>query len=278
MVRVSGDVGKDVSTGNAKSATWDVMQDGDSLQLDSGCFRVAAVGGSNKQTFNVEDVRFTMIFVEGGTFTMGCTSEQGDDCWDDEKPAHKVTLSDYYIGETEVTQELWTAVMDDNPSYFKGDNLPVEKVSYDDVQTFISRLNQKTFRTFRMPTEAEWEYAARGGKKSRGYKYSGSNTIGDVAWYDGNSGSRTHPVKQKQANELGIYDMCGNVWEWCSDWKGDYGGDSQTNPTGPYAGSGRVRRGGSWGSKAWICRVSNRNYYFPSYRDNYFGFRLALIP
>ena len=286
MAHVSGDVGKDVSAGNAKSITWDVLQDCERLQGDRICFRVTAVKGSSNQTFTVGGVPFTMIFVEGGTFTMGCTSEQGDDCWDSEKPVHKVTLSNYYIGETEVTQALWKAVMGTESThsggwtteYGRGDNYPAYRVSYDDVKTFISRLNQKTGRTFRMPTEAEWEYAARGGKKSRGYKYSGSNTIGDVAWYTDNSGSKTHPVKQKQANELGIYDMSGNVYEWCSDWYGGYSSSSQSNPIGPDKGSYRVIRGGYWGIRARNCRVSYRNYSAPSYRLNFLGFRLVLLP
>lgn len=174
-----------------------------------------------------------MVAVEGGTFTMGATSEQGSDARDNEKPAHKVTLSDYYIGQTEVTQALWEAVMGSNPSYRRGDNLPVEQVSWDDCQEFIQKLNQLTGKQFRLPTEAEWEYAARGRRKSRGYKYAGGNDIGLVAWYSGNSGYETHLVATKQANELGIYDMSGNVWEWCNDWYGDYQSSSRSDPQGP---------------------------------------------
>lgn len=224
--------------------------------------------------FSVDGVEFKMVFVEGGTFTMGATSEQGKDAYKDEYPTHEVTLSDYYIGETEVTQALWKAVMGSNPSEFKGDNLPVEQVSYNDVKEFITKLNQKTGKTFRLPTEAEWEYAARGGKKSKGYKYSGSNNIDDVAWYYENSNNKTHPVKTKRPNELGIYDMSGNVWEWCSDNYGAYSSSSQTNPTGPSSGSPRVLRGGSWDGSAGGCRVSIRYCYAPSYRG--LGFRLAL--
>lgn len=187
-----------------------------------------------------------MVYVSGGTFTMGGTSEQGSDAESDEKPTHNVTLSSYYICKYEVTQALWRAVMGSNPSYFKGDNLPVECVSWNDCQTFINRLNSYTGRNFRLPTEAEWEFAARGGNYSRHYKYSGSNYIGDVAWYDNNSGNRTHPVGTKQPNELGLYDMSGNVYEWCSDWYGSYSSYSQSDPTGPNSGSGRVERGGSW--------------------------------
>jgi formylglycine-generating enzyme required for sulfatase activity len=228
------------------------------------------------ETFNIDGVKFTMVFVEGGTFTMGATSEQGSDADDREYPTHQVTLSSYYIGETEVTQALWQAVMGNNPSYYEGDNLPVGSISYEDVQEFIAKLNRKTGKTFRLPTEAEWEFAARGGNKSKGYKYSGSNNLNDVAWYDGNSNSKTHPVKTKQANELGLYDMSGNVYEWCSDWYGSYSSSSQTNPQGPNSGSYRVLRGGIWILNAWFCRVSYRSNDYPSSRDGNFGFRLAL--
>lgn len=226
-------------------------------------------------TFTVNGVQFTMVEVGGGTFTMGATSEQGSDAWDEEKPAHEVTLSDYYIGQTEVTQALWEAVMGSNPSDSKGDNLPVEQVSWDDCQVFIQKLNQLTGKQFRLPTEAEWEYAARGGRKSRGYKYAGGNNIDSVAWCDGNSGNETHPVATKQANELGIYDMSGNVWEWCSDWCGDYTSSSQSDPQGSSSGSFRVCRGGGYCRNARRCRVSCRDYYTPGYRCNFLGLRLS---
>ncbi len=229
------------------------------------------------ETFTVKGVSFTMIAVEGGTFSMGATPEQGSDAYDNESPVHSVTLSDYYIGETEVTQELWAAVMGSNPSHFSGyPQRPVERVSWYDCQEFITKLNELTGKNFRLPTEAEWEYAARGGNKSQGYKYSGSNTIGNVAWYDDNSGDKTHDVKTKQANELGIYDMSGNVWEWCQDWYGDYSSGSQTNPTGPSSGSDCVLRGGSWGSNARGCRVSRRYYDYPFNMYFNLGFRLIL--
>ena len=227
------------------------------------------------KTFTVNGVSFDMIAVKGGTFTMGGTFEQGGDCLYDEKPTHSVTLSDYYIGKFEVTQELWQAVMGNNPSYFKGNNLPVNNVSWNDVQEFITKLNQKTGANFRLPTEAEWEYAARGGNKSKGYKYSGSNTIGNVAWYLDNSSSKTHQVGTKSPNELGIYDMSGNVFEWCQDWYGNYSSGSQTNPTGPSSGSRRVFRGGSWISYALHCRVSDRGINAPDSRYSNVGFRLA---
>lgn len=228
------------------------------------------------QTITVNGVSFTMIAVEGGTFQMGATSEQGSDAYDNEKPVHSVTLSDYYIGETEVTQELWQAVMGSNPSCFSGSQKPVEYVSWNDCQEFIEKLNQLTGKNFRLPTEAEWEYAARGGNKSKGYKYSGSNNLGDVAWYSNNSSSTTHDVKTKSPNELGIYDMSGNVYEWCQDWYGNYSSGSQNNPTGPSSGSRRVLRGGSWYYNARDCRVSDRDFNNPGGRNFNRGFRLVL--
>ncbi|MBQ5751895.1 MAG: SUMF1/EgtB/PvdO family nonheme iron enzyme, partial [Bacteroidaceae bacterium] len=236
--------------------------------------------GAGGNTFTVNGVSFKMIPVKGGTFEMGATSEQ-QDSYDNEKPVHSVTLSDYYIGETEVTQPLWQAVMGSNPSYFKGDNNPVEKVSYDDCKAFIEKLNTllanqlPAGRKFRLPTEAEWEYAARGGNQTKCYQYSGSNTLNDVAWYDSNSGSKTHPVKQKQPNKLGIYDMSGNVYEWCSDRFAGYSSSAQTNPTGPSSGSFRVLRGGSWCNNALRCRVAVRYSYTPDSRRYNFGLRLV---
>ena len=220
-----------------------------------------------------------MVMVEGGTFTMGATSEQGSDAWSEETPTHRVTLSDYMIGKTEVTQEQWEAVMGSNPSNFKGSNLPVEQVSWFDCQEFIKKLNSLTGLSFRLPTEAEWEFAARGGAKSRGYKYSGSNDINSVAWYYGNafaSETETHTVATKAPNELGLYDMSGNVLEWCSDRYGDYSSSHQINPAGPSTGSSRVNRGGSWLNSARDCRVSNRYGHKRSIGDCNLGLRLAL--
>ena len=245
---------------------------------------------------------YEMVKVEGGTFTMGATAEQGSDYDSDELPTHQVTLSDYYIGKYEVTQQLWEYVMSysgtcadgssmsayasdvwlgSNPSssYGVGDYYPAYYVSYYDiVDIFLPRLNKITGRTYRLPTEAEWEFAARGGKQSKGYKYSGSDNIGVVAWYTGNSGGKTHQVGTKEPNELGIYDMSGNVWEWCGDWYGSYSSSAQTNPTGPSSGSYRVLRGGSWNYNARYCRVSYRSYYYPSYRGISFVFRVVLVP
>ncbi len=236
---------------------------------------------STKRDFTetVLGINMKMVYVKGGTFRMGATLEQGDDVEDWEKPVHSVILSDYYIGKFEVTQGLWKAVMGSNPSYFsRGDDYPVESVSWNDIQTFLTKLNQQTGKNYALPTEAQWEYAARGGAKSERYKYSGSHTIGDVAWFSSNSSSSTHPVGTKQPNELGIYDMSGNVWEWCSDWMGSYSSESQTNPTGPFSGSYRVLRGGSWGNGARGCRVSYRSSFDPDFRNFNFGFRVVLLP
>ena len=225
----------------------------------------------------VGNVSFTMVKVEGGTFRMGATKEQGDDAYSNEIPAHQVTLSSYYIGETEVTQALWEAVMGRNPSHFKGNNRPVEQVSWDDCQIFIQKLNQKTGRKFRLPTEAEWEFAARGGKKSRSYKYSGSKTIDDVAWYTETTNDEgTRDVKTKKPNELGLYDMSGNIREWVQNWHGEYSRSSQTNPMGPSSGNLRTIRGGDWFSDARRCRVSYRETNETDYRYYCLGLRLAL--
>ena len=230
----------------------------------------------------VGDVKFNMISVEGGTFLMGaqCKDKNGDNydakAWDSESPVHKVTLSGYYIGETPVTQELWQAVMGKNPSHFKDAKKPVETVSWEDCQNFIKKLNRRIGLKFRLPTEAEWEFAARGGVKSKGYKYSGSNNIDEVAWYSGNAKDETHPVKQKKPNELGVYDMTGNVEEWCQDRYGDYKEGLQVNPTGPNSGSYRVGRGGSWFFGAWDCRLSCRINGGTDVRCYDLGLRLVL--
>ena len=217
-----------------------------------------------------------MVYVEGGTFQMGATSEQGSDAESDEKPVHSVTLDSYYIAETEVTQAQWRAIMGNNPSSYSGDNRPVESVSWFEAQTFCEKLSAMTGKKYVLPTEAQWEYAARGGNKSKGYTYSGSNDINSVAKYNSSDGHNN--VKSKQPNELGIYDMSGNVWEWCSDWYGSYSSSSQTNPTGPSSGSYRVLRGGGWYYYAKYCRVSYRNNSNPSYRYDYYGFRVVCLP
>jgi formylglycine-generating enzyme required for sulfatase activity len=238
-------------------------------------FTMYKVGES--QTFTVKGSSFVMIPVQGGTFMMGATAEQ-EDSYEDEKPAHDVTLSNYFIGETEVTQSLWMAVMGSNPSKFKGNSLPVEQVNWIDCQTFIRKLNALTGLNFRLPTEAEWEYAARGGSKSKGYQYAGSNDLDSVAWYNYNSNKKTHEVKAKVPNELGIYDMNGNVWEWCQDWYGSntYSSGSVTNPQGPTSGGNHVFRGGGWNNSVRSCRSTIRYNYAPWYLSYDLGLRLAL--
>lgn len=224
-------------------------------------------------SFTVGNVSFKMIRIEHGSFMMGATPEM--DCPnDEEKTVHEVTISkDYYMGETQVTQELWQAVMGNNPSYFKGNNNPVEKISWNDCQEFIKKLNALTGKQFRLPTEAEWEFAARGGNKSLHTQYSGSDDIDSVAWYDG----KTHLVAKKSPNELGLYDMSGNVWEWCNDCYGDdyYAKSPAVDPQGPLAGF-RVLRGGGCGDDPWFCRSSDRSKFDPEIRRGNFGFRLAL--
>jgi len=227
------------------------------------------------KTFTVNGVSFDMIAVKGGTFVMGGTPEQGNDPENDERPTHSVTLSDFYIGKYEVTQQLWKVVMGSSPTNWRGDNYPIDKASWNDCQTFINRLNQLTGGKFRLPTEAEWEYAARGGNKNNGYKYSGSNNIDEVAWYNGNSGRTAHIVGAKKPNELGLYDMNGNVWEWCNDFMGNYSSNSQLNPTGPSSGYSRTIRGGSWYHVPRKCRVSDRDQGNPSDGNMDRGFRLV---
>ena len=231
------------------------------------------------ESFTVNGVSFKMIGVEGGTFLMG-SADGDDDAYDEEKPRHQVTLSSFAIGETEVTQELWEAVMGSNPSDSERPDRPVEMVSWNDCQEFITKLNQLTGHTFRLPTEAEWEYAARGGKFSHGYKYAGSNDINEVAWYNGNSVYGTNTVAQKQPNELGLYDMSGNVYEWCQDWysKSFYANMTWVNPCNTTSASERVCRGGSWNESATDCRVALRNYWPTNFRLNYLGLRLVLSP
>ncbi len=288
LKHVTGDVGSNVTAGN-NTIIWDALAEVDKIVGSQIVFQVTA-NAIEPQTFTVNGVSFTMVYVQGGTFTMGATLEQGSDAESDEKPAHSVTLSSFSIGETEVTQALWQAVMGESvtqianrigwSTYGVGSNYPMYYISWNDCQEFIRKLSNLTGKNFRLPTEAEWEYAARGGNESRGYKYSGSNNINDVAWYYDNSTIKrtrqNHPVKQKQANELGLYDMSGNVWEWCLDWYDSYSSSSQTDPKGSYSGSDRVLRGGSWVGNVRSCRSLNRDGDYPGICNNYIGFRLAL--
>ena len=229
----------------------------------------------------VNGVSFSMIFVEGGYFSMGAQNVNPNDinydseAWDREAPVHLVTLSDYYIGETEVTQELWRAVMGYNPSHFDGEQKPVEQVTWNDCKNFINKLNQMTGMKFKFPTEAEWEFAARGGNKSQAYKYSGSDDINEVAWYSAD-GKQTRIVKNKLPNELGIYDMCGNVMEWCYDLFEEYTDEPQTNPMGAVSGTDHIVRGGCCLSDATYCRMTVRNFFNYAGASYGIGLRLAL--
>ena len=269
---------------------WTVVATGKENAVWTGlenAFRIAMIGDMNvtaafKKIDIEKELAIDMVSVRGGTFTMGCTKEQF--CGNDEESftlPHSVTVGDFQLSRYEVTQRLWKVVMGDNPSEFKGDDLcPVERVSWDDVQRFITKLNQQTGKKYRLPTEAEWEYAARGGNKSKGYRYSGSNNIDEVAWYNGNSGGKTQKAGTKQPNELEIYDMSGNVYEWVNDRRSAYIPEAKVNPTGPLSGEYRVIRGGSWenGGMDEACRISFRMASSPDYRSKSIGFRLALSP
>jgi formylglycine-generating enzyme required for sulfatase activity len=278
LKQVSGDIGL-MQPGTNKKIIWDVLKERKILHGNNIVFRVKAEPIKGLITETTAGLNLDMILVQGDTFTMGCTSEQGSDCYDSEKPSFNVTLSDYYIGKYPVTQAQWKAVMGNNPSHFSGcDNCPVEYVSWNDIQEFLKKINQMTGKNYRLPTEAEWEFAARGGVSATATKYAGSNNIDEVAWYTSNSGSKTKPVGTKKPNELGIYDMSGNVWEWCGDWYGDYSSSSKTNPTGASTGSYRVLRGGSWINIARRCRVSDRGSGSPVSRYRNDGFRVVLSP
>lgn len=283
MSHTSGDVGRNIASGQ-HTITWDVLADVEKLVCSNLVFKVTPSGGE-KLTFTVKGVSFTMIKVEGGTFTMGATIEQGSDAESDEKPTHSVTLSTYYMGETEVTQELWIAVMGFNPSVFsyKEKMSPVENVSWNECHRFLCRLNdilasQLFDMRFTLPSEAQWEYAARGGNMDQKSKYSGSISLSSVAWYSDNSQGSTQPVKKKQANKLGLYDMSGNVWEWCEDIYRNYSLSPQTNQNSSSNDDCRVYRGGCWNLSASCCRVSNRQSNVPSYHRSNLGLRLCLLP
>ncbi|HWB64843.1 MAG TPA: formylglycine-generating enzyme family protein [Chitinophagales bacterium] len=226
----------------------------------------------------VQSIEANMVSIPGGSFTMGCANDDDTDCYYWEKPAHVVTVGNFYIGKYPVTQREWEAIVGPNKySYRNCPDCPVENVSWYDAQVFINKLNQLTGNNYRLPTAAEWEYAAGGGTHSHGYKYAGDNDINKVAWYSKNSGQKTQPVGQKKPNELGLFDMCGNVWQWCSDWFNDkyYSNSPANNPTGATRATYRCLRGGSWWSEAKDCRVVNRDRYPPAARDDDVGFRLA---
>ena len=259
-------------TSGNKKMTWECADDG--IFNADVVFKIGIKQEIEIETGQTEPAEIEMIPVMGGIFRMGC--ENNTECDANEKPVHTVSLNDFYIGKYEVTQAQWKAIMDNNPSNFRGDNLPVENVSWDNVQEFIRKLNAKTGKKYRLPTEAEWEYASKGGLQGKGYKYSGSDSIDEVAWYNGNSGGVTHPVDSKQPNELGIYNMSGNVREWCYDWYDRYNKANQANPIGSSSGSERVIRGGCLSVGEKYCRNTARNSAAPQNKYSDLGFRLAL--
>lgn len=307
----------DVETGGVMSSTPPAVAPKDPTKMAEACIRCSQtlVGGKmpTRTTTTTTDsktgyvsqpappanqdftetawgINMKMIWVEGGDFLMGCTSEQGGDCGSDEQNVRRVTVDGFYIGMLEVTQSQWEKVVGTSiyqqktkanysNTYGVGPDYPMYYVSWDEAMEFCRLLSNKTGRTYTLPTEAQWEYAARGGNKNEGAKYAGSNMIDAVAWYTDNSGSSTHIVGSKRANALGIYDMSGNVWEWCKDWyASSYVSYDTNNPVGPSSGSIRVSRGGGWNINASYCRVANRSYSSPGYRSNYLGFRVVLLP
>lgn len=278
----------DIETGNMK--TLDQLCKDSPSAIKTACDKLGALlledetssnGGSNAEviTIRLKDVSFEMVEVEGGSFTMGCTSEQIGECEKNETPNHIVVISkDYYIGKYEVTQELWEAVMGNNPSSFKDSEKPVESVTWNECREFCTELSRLTGRNFRLPTEAEWEFAARGGRKSTSAKFSGSSSAANVAWYEANSNGQTHPVGKLHPNELGIFDMSGNVGEWCQDYYDSYPSKTQIDPQGPSSGHFRVVRGGSCGITDSYCRVTKRVQYNPNTRSKFYGFRIVFVP
>ena len=261
---------------SAQSVRGDVNNDGVVDVRDVTELIGIILGTDHKTGIEVIDtLENDMVLVQGGEFVMGGTADQGTNVNADELPTRNVTLSSFYISKFEVTQELWQAVTGNSPSKFSGDRLPVEQVNWDDCIEFIAKLNALTGRNYRLPTEAEWEYASRGGQQSNHYKYSGSNNVDEVAWYGTNAGKKTHTVGEKTPNELGLYDMSGNVNEWCSDWYGNYDPDQCINPTGSESGSSRVFRGGAWSAVEESCRNALRLGFYPNYRADNLGLRLV---
>jgi formylglycine-generating enzyme required for sulfatase activity len=232
---------------------------------------------SQAQNEAIAQILKSMVVIHEGKFQMGSTEDQGNNCSSDESPIHQVSISSFYISKIEVTQGWWKAIMKDNPSsYCRSDDFPVEMVSHLEALDFIDTLNKLSGLSFRLPTEAEWEYSARGGEKSCSHKYSGSSDANEVAWTSNNSYGKTHVVKLKYSNELGLFDMSGNVWEWVSDWYGKYTAAPQNDPRGASFGSEKVIRGGSWAGSPDFCRNAIRHRYSPDFKSSYIGFRLAI--
>lgn len=267
MQKVSGDAGKNIIAGK-KQLRWIVLEERESLVGNQVQFRITAIEDRVKEP--------EMVLVKGGAFLMGTNGVKDNALSGDEWPKHNVILRDYYIGRYEITQELWAKIMGSNPSHFKCLHCPIENISWDEVQEFIRKLNHLTGKSFDLPSEAQWEYAASGGVNSSGYIYSGSNDLTKVAWYVANAENKTSPVGYKRANELGIYDMTGNVWEWCRDWYASdyYENSSKKNPEGPAQGSQRVVRGGAWRTSVAFSRITTRFFEYPDAKSNIVGFRL----
>ncbi len=273
---LSGDIGKAISPGKKQIEADNLLEiRGVEEWLIVFCVEV----NDGSAIIWLDTIPIVMMPVEGGTFSMGCT-HPGVAAHDREEafPVHQVTLSNYYMSRFEVTQQLWNAVMDDNPSLYRGnDSLPVDQVSWTQAQVFIARLSQLTGYRFHLPTEAQWEYAARGGKRSRNTIYPGTtDSLTSYVTFCSNSGNRTQPVGRKMPNELGLYDMGGNVAEWCSDWMAQYDEEDATNPRGPRNGENRILRGGSINSPSWTCTVYDRSWYLPDYSFGCYGFRIVL--
>ena len=284
--QISGDVGENITGGTGKHIVWDFGAEHPDAYYDRIQIKVIADDGY------VTPGLVEMVYVQGGTFQMGDKWGDGSDV---EKPVHEVTVSDFYISKYEITQKQYEEIMGENPSYFIGDNLPVEKVTWYNAVDFCNKLSEReglepcytingtdvscdfSKSGYRLPTEAEWEYAATGGINSKNTKYSGSNNVDEVGWYSDNSSNSTQEIGKKDPNELGIYDMSGNVWEWCWDWYDTsyYASSATTNPTGPEDGSSKVLRGGSWRNPAQSVRVSNRGDNYPSEIYYTYGFRIV---
>lgn len=273
-LHLDGAFGK-VTPGKGKTLYWNVLQEFP-RGLDAEFKWDLSAGGG--KVFTDKTTGMDFIFVKGGCFQMGDVFGDG---FDYEKPVHEACVGNFYMGKYEVTQGQWKQVMGSNPSYFSscGDGCPVENMSWNDAQTFIEKLNRSSGKKYRLPTEAEWEYAARsGGKKEKWAGTTSESSLGSYAWYSANSGSKTHPVGQKQPNGLGLYDMTGNVWEWCSDWYANYSSDRISNPVGASSGSDRVYRGGSWSNYARNARASDRHWSGPGDRGLHLGLRLVVPP
>ena len=276
LQNLSGDVGRNIEKGERQILAYDLTE---IRGVEDSLLRFCVEVDDHSAEIRYQDNIIKMMPVEGGTFQMGCVRKGvAKHSYEAELPVHDVSLNGYYISSCEITQRLWVAIMGDNPSRWQtSDSLPVEQVSWNDVQIFIARLSQLTGYRFRLPTEAEWEYAARGGNRTNNYVFPGTDgDLGAYCWYGSNSGNVTHPVGQKKPNELGLYDMGGNVAEWCCDWMEPYTATAAENPRGPKRGENRILRGGSINSPSWGCTVSDRSWYLPDHSYGCYGFRLVL--